>query len=96
MIGSDAGHQRLWGWFGLSRASFLTLPRAMMHDMPDEWQAKMADLLKEWDEQWPNFPDVELSATCREGGRLRSMPKDWLSYRHVSPGTFDKYREQRS
>jgi len=43
------GYDKLWSWFGLSYASFLTLPRVMMHEMPDEWQGKMADLLEEWD-----------------------------------------------
>ncbi len=49
---SCSGHDRLWAWFSLSYASFLTLPRVMMHEMPDEWQDKMAALLEEWDDTW--------------------------------------------
>jgi hypothetical protein len=90
----DDGYQKLWGWFGLSRASFLTLPRAMMHDMPDEWQSRMADLLEEWDDHWPNFPDVELSATCRHEGKIIAMPDEWKRYRHVQPGTFDHLKKR--
>jgi len=44
------GYDRLWNWFGLSRATFITLPRAMCHEMPDGWQERMAALLEEWDE----------------------------------------------
>lgn len=58
------GYNKLWVWFSLSRASFLTLPRVMMHDMPDEWQLKMAELLEEWDETWSDdinsYPVVKL------------------------------------
>lgn len=32
------GENALWLWFGLSRASWLTLPRVLMHEMPDEWR----------------------------------------------------------
>ena len=89
--GRNIGFEALWVWFGLSRASFLTLPRAMMHEMPDEWQGRMAELLLEWDDAWPNFPNVELSATCRKDGRLVAMPDDWKDYRHTTEGAFDIY-----
>ena len=38
------------GWFELSYAQFLTVPRLVMEAMPHEWQCKMADLLSEMDE----------------------------------------------
>lgn len=58
------GFERLWAWFGLSRASWLTLPRCMMHEMPDDWQAKMAALLEQWDETWnsDHMPEPYMSA----------------------------------
>jgi hypothetical protein len=90
------GYEKLWLWFGLSRASFLTLPRAMMHDMPDDWQNRMADLLDEWDSHWPNFPEVKLDATCRRNGKLVPMPEEFQSYRHTPPGTFDHMRTGQS
>lgn len=46
------GYDALWNWFGLSRSSWLTLPRVLMHEMPDDWQRKMAKLLEEYDEYW--------------------------------------------
>ena len=33
----------LSNWFGLSYASFLTLPRVLMEAMPEEWQRKMTN-----------------------------------------------------
>ena len=47
--GMKIGYEKLWQWFGSSRASFLVIPRVLMHEMPDEWQSKMADLLDEYD-----------------------------------------------
>lgn len=44
------GYQKLHGWWELSYAHYLTIPRSVMQAMPDEWQSKMADLLEELDE----------------------------------------------
>jgi cation transport regulator ChaB len=51
-----SGSDRLWLWFSLSYANFLTLPRALMHQMPEEWQDKMAELLEEFDDTYKNTP----------------------------------------
>jgi len=34
-------------WFGLSYASYLVLPRAILQHMPDEWQTRLVQLLGE-------------------------------------------------
>lgn len=75
------GYQSLWGWFGLSRASFLVLPRVMMHEMPDQWQERMADLLLEWEKQYPNA-DLEFTVRKSRGGKLQPMPEILTNYRH--------------
>lgn len=77
------GREKLWGWFGLSYAAFLTLPRVLMHEMPDEWQRKMADLLREYDETFPNWPDGQGSRVqLTINGKMVKMP-EWLKdYRH--------------
>ncbi len=72
------GYQKLWGWFGLSYASFCVMPRILMHEMPDDWQAKMADLLEQFD---ATFRIEDLPA-CKvmpvgEKGKFSSWP-DWL------------------
>lgn len=47
------------GWFGLSYASWLVLPRLILQGMPPEWQAKMIALLKEMDDtfDWCDLPN---------------------------------------
>lgn len=72
-----SGYEDLWGWFGLSRSAFLTLPRVLMHEMPDQWQADMARLLTEFDDAFPNRP---AGATVVKPGR-GSWPAWLLNYR---------------
>ena len=77
------GYGRLRLWFGLGRASFLTMPRVLMHSMPDEWQMKMAALLEEYDDTWVNWPEsYGASVRVTLDGKLVKTP-DWIiNYRH--------------
>lgn len=87
------GHDRLWGWFGLSYASWLTIPRVLMHAMPDDWQDRMAQLLCEFDETFPGkdaFPTPHVSA--REGTRFTRWPEWLLRYRHPDTAAIDALR----
>jgi hypothetical protein len=43
------GYNRLWLWFSISRTGWVTLPRVLIHEMPDDWQDRMAALLEEYD-----------------------------------------------
>lgn len=82
------GYDALWLWFGLSRSSFLTLPRVLMHEMPDQWQADMARLLKDFDETFPNTP---AGATVVKPNR-GAWP-DWLlNYRRPQKAEIDSAR----
>jgi len=77
------GYDELWLWFGCSRASWLTLPRAMMHEMPDEWQAKMAKLLFEWDETWDTDEFPAPTVTGRDNsGKFKKYDRRLTYYRH--------------
>lgn len=88
-----SGYDDLWNWFELSYAAWLTLPRVMMHDMPDEWQAKMAALLEEWDATWVNPPHLRTRVTLvSHGGKLMKM-HDWLPYRHPDNETLASFKE---
>lgn len=79
---NQPGYDALWLWFGLSRASFCVLPRVLMHEMPDEWQGKMAELLNEYDKTFPNQPDITPFVCVKHGTRFVKMP-DWAKeYRH--------------
>jgi len=77
------GYDDLWLWFGLSRASFLVLPRVLMHEMPDEWQSEMAALLREYRDAFPALPEIGTRVQCTTlDGKLRSFPDWMLDYRH--------------
>ncbi|MGJ7197114.1 hypothetical protein ABM005_16905 [Morganella morganii] len=83
-------------WFGLSYASFLALPRVLMHEMPIEWQDKMAALLHEYDETF------DTSSVCHsvivsakdQNNRFMKMPKYILNYRHPDMDEIDKLRKK--
>lgn len=82
------GYDALWLWFGLSRASFLTLPRVLMHEMPDDWQARMEALLREMDTTFPRSPAGDAIVRRRHG----SWP-DWLlNYRYPQDSEIDQAR----
>ena len=88
------GYHKLWGWFGLSRASFCVMPRTLMHEMPDEWQGKMADLLDQYDETFnrSGLSNCKVMAVG-DRGRFTSWP-DWLlQYRRPD---IDRINELRS
>jgi hypothetical protein len=86
----QSGYDALWGWFGLSYASFLTMPRVMMHAMPDDWQARMAQLCEEWDATWCNQPDIGSRVQVTDGkGKLIKTPRWILNYRHPDTRQLD-------
>jgi hypothetical protein len=69
-------------WFGLSYASFLVLPRVLMQEMPKDWQERIAVLLNEYDDAFPNQPDIGTTVQATKSGRLTKMPPWLLNYRH--------------
>lgn len=90
------GHDNLWLWFSLDYASWLTLPRVLMHEMPDEWQDKMSDLLNEWDETWDTSGiDYKFTVSMKEhNGRFIKMP-DWLcNYRYPKRDVIESIRKK--
>jgi hypothetical protein len=93
----DPGRQELWRWFALSYAEWLTLPRSLMHAMPDEWQGKMAALLDEFSEEFPFWTgDIEYRVTAIRNGRFVPLP-EWTSrafYRHPNEATLDRLRKK--
>ena len=79
---SAPGRDALWLWFGLSRASWLTLPRVLHHDMPDEWQGKLAALLNELDAAFPNYPEIQHVVTVKAGNRFIRTAAALCDYRN--------------
>lgn len=78
----NVGYAALWQWFGLSYAGWLTLPRVLMHEMPDQWQSDMARLLKEMDETFDDWaPDTEIKVQFRKRNRFIRIPEWLCNYR---------------
>lgn len=89
------GAERLWCWFGLGRPTWLTLPRVLMHEMPDEWQDQMAALLEQWDETWNTSHLPTTMVTARSGRKFCKWP-DWLlNYRHPDRQEIENVRTKR-
>lgn len=65
---SEEDTEPVHGWFGLSYANYLTLPRSLMQSMPQPWQAKLVALLEEFHTayrhlEWPDY-NVEAGKWC--------------------------------
>lgn len=92
-----AGADDLHGWFSMSYAKFLCLPRVMMQKMPDVWQERMAHLLNEWAEKWKNAPDGVLDFKINqrgEGGRMAKLHPALTNYRYPDHETLDMWSRQ--
>lgn len=88
------GYNRLWAWFGCSRASWLTIPRVLMHEMPDDWQERMSKLLEEYDNEFnnQNAIDFDIYVQARKKGKITWIPQ-WLNnYRHPNKKQIDTLR----
>jgi hypothetical protein len=63
-------------WFGLTYASYLTLPRSVLQSMPDEWQERFVAMLRELDEAYGHldWPAYRVSAVDRSTGKFIRDP----------------------
>jgi len=52
-------HEAIHGWFGLTYANYLVLPRTLLQSMPDVWQVKFVHLLREMDEAFEHVPQAD-------------------------------------
>jgi hypothetical protein len=88
-------NDRLHTWFGLSYASFLTLPRVLMQEMPNEWQEKMAELLEQYEETFDTseigIHGVKVMAVDKNN-KFTKMPEDILNYRRPNSHFIDGLR----
>jgi hypothetical protein len=80
-------------WFGLSYASYLTLPRVLMEAMPFEWQDDIAALLNQYYEAFPNMPDIGTRVQITDGaGHLIKTPRWLINYRRPDRAAIAKLR----
>lgn len=92
---NQTGEGQLWSWFSLSYASFAVIPRVLMHEMPDEWQGRMAKLLREFDEHWINL-DLQTRVQKVERGKMVKWPEWMLNYRHPHYEEIDQLKAVQS
>lgn len=86
---------KLWEWFGLSRASFLVLPRVLMHEMPEEWQEKMSELLHEYDETFDTSSlSIKSVSVVARGcdGKIVKLPDSIINYRHPDNEAIENFK----
>lgn len=84
----------LAAYFGLSYASWLTLPRVLMEAMPEAWTGQMAALLHQYDDAFPNQPNYGTTVRLTIDGKLVKTPS-WLSnYRHPDLAMINQLRGQ--
>lgn len=88
----NKGYDDLWQYFGLSYSTWLTLPRVMMHEMPDIWQERMAALLHEWDNTWNTDHMPDPYVTARKNNKFTKWPSFLLNYRRPDNDAINKLR----
>jgi hypothetical protein len=72
----------MWDWFGLTRASYLVLPRTLLCGMPEEWQEKFANMLDEMREVY-DCSQIQDNYTVQLRGENNRFISDPLrNYRH--------------
>ena len=82
-VSDRPGYDALWTSFGLSRAGWITIPRLLLHAMPDRWQGQLAKLLKEYEEFFVNQPDIKAYVSLRDGKTNRFIKGSvFHNYRH--------------
>ena len=82
-------------WWELSYASWLTLPRVCMQAMPAEWQRRMARLLNEYRDEFPNQPDIGTRVQVTDlRGNLIKTPEWLINYRYPDREAIDKLKRQ--
>ena len=80
----ESGADRLWTQ--VSYTSWLTMPRVLMQQMPDEWQGKMADLIAEYDERVtiPSKYWCDTEVTLKKDGKYIKAYEWVLNYKYPS------------
>ncbi len=80
-------------WFQLSYASFLVLPRVFMESMPLEWQQKLVKLLEEYQDEFPNQPDIGTRVQITKNKKLIKTPEWLINYRRPNTNEINKLRK---
>ena len=71
------------GWFELTYAKYLTIPRSILQSMPVEWQERFAACLRELDDTLPWRPTEGRYWVTLKDGKGRYVADPFNDYRHV-------------
>lgn len=60
-------HEAIHGWFGLTYANYLVIPRSVLQSMPDEWQQRFVGCLEEMGTAYGHldWPQYDVRALAR-------------------------------
>jgi hypothetical protein len=92
VVNHAPGYNALWNWFGLSYSTWITLPRVLVHEMPDDWQARMYDLMQEWENTWDFSEMPSPYVLARKDNKFTKWPAWLLNYRHPSQQEIERLR----
>lgn len=79
-------------YFGLTYASWLTLPRVLMESMPERWKQSMARLLNEYDDAYTNQPAYGTTVRVTKDGKMIRAPEWLINYRHPDRAMIEQIR----
>lgn len=79
-------------YFGLTYASWLTLPRVLMESMPEGWKTSMATLLNEYEDAYPNQPSYGTTVRVTVDGKMVRTPEWLINYRHPDRSMINRVR----
>ncbi|AIB40815.1 hypothetical protein [Pseudomonas sp. WCS374] len=79
-------------YFGLTYASWLTLPRVLMESMPDEWKRSMATLLNQYEDAYQNQPSYGTTVRVTVDGKMVRTPEWLINYRHPDRSMINQVR----
>ncbi len=62
---AEVEHEAMHNWFGLSYSNYLVLRRTAIQSMPDEWQTRLRDCLREMQDAFGYIEDESRVASFR-------------------------------
>jgi hypothetical protein len=78
VIPLDAVH----GWFELTYAQYLTVPRSLLETMPQEWQRRFVQCLQELDQTFDWRPKSGRYWVALKDGQGKMRADPFREYRH--------------
>lgn len=95
---STPGYNDLWGCFDRGQG-FMIFARSLAHEMPDDWQSRLAELIQEWESTWDfpdDFPVAYVSARNWRTNRFTRWPAWLIQYKYRNREAIDALRAKES